>query len=156
MGKLFEAIVGGKNLKEDIEADYQAAQFRAESVVKSFMKDFSPKMTRMAFEKAFSKLCESTNLKEATDDSDYGFHTKDGDNETIYDKFGNFYQLDMWFSGDATPYSSFQEAVDDFRSGCLSDSGIDDDLRKEGVTDIEDYAESFTEFAISICPNYLA
>lgn len=155
MGKLFEAIVGGKNLKEDIEADYQTAQFRAESVVKSFMKDFSPKMTRMAFEKAFSKLCESTNLKEDVE-NDYGFHTRDGDNETIYDKFGNYYQLDMWFSGDAKPYSSFQEAVDDFRSGCLVDSGIDDDLRKEGVTDIENYAESFTEFAISICPNYLA
>ena len=41
MGKLFEAIVSGKNLKEDIEGDYQAAQFRAESVVKSFMKDFN-------------------------------------------------------------------------------------------------------------------
>jgi len=154
MGKLFEAIVSGKNLKEDIEADYQAAQFRAESVVKSFMKDYSPKMTRMAFEKAFSKLCESTNLKEATDDS-YGFHTRDGDNETVYDKFGNYYQLDMWFIGEATPYKSYQEAVDDFRSGCLVDSGIDDDLRKEGVTDIDDYAESFTDFAISICPNYV-
>ncbi len=157
MGKLFEAIVGGKNLKEDIEADYQAAQFRAESVVKSFMKDFSPKMTRMAFEKAFSKLCESTNLKEDTEDGDkYGFYTRDGDNETVYDKFGNYYQLDMWFIGEATPYKSYQEAVDDFRSGCLVDSGIDDDLRKEGVTDIEDYAKSFTDFAISICPNYLA
>jgi hypothetical protein len=154
MGKLFEAIVSGKNLKEDIEADYQAAQFRAESVVKSFMKDYSPKMTRMAFEKAFNKLCESTNLKEATDDS-YGFHTRDGDNETVYDKFGNYYQLDMWFIGEATPYKSYQEAVDDFRSGCLVDSGIDDDLRKEGVTDIDDYAESFTDFAISICPNYV-
>jgi len=153
MGKLFEAIVSG-NLKEDIEADYQAAQFRAESVVKSFMKDYSPKMTRMAFEKAFNKLCESTNLKEATDDS-YGFHTRDGDNETVYDKFGNYYQLDMWFIGEATPYKSYQEAVDDFRSGCLVDSGIDDDLRKEGVTDIDDYAESFTDFAISICPNYV-
>ena len=86
---------------------------------------------------------------------DYGFHTRDGDNETVYDMFGNFYQLDMWFIGEATPYSSFSEAVDDFRSGCLHDGGIDDDLRKEGVTDIEDYAEGFTAFAMSICPNYV-
>ena len=160
MGKLFEAIVSGKNLKEDIEGDYQAAQFRAESVVKSFMKDFSPKMTRMAFEQAFNKLCESTNLKEEVEYDengygDYGFHVAKNDNETVYDKFGNFYQLDMWFIGEATPYSSFSEAVDDFRSGCLVDSGIDDDLRKEGVTDIDDYAQAFTEFAMSICPNYV-
>ena len=160
MGKLFEAIVGGKNLKEDIEGDYQAAQFRAESVVKSFMKDYSPKMTRMAFEQAFNKLCESTNLKEEVEDDeydygDYGFHTKDGDNETVYDKFGNYYQLDMWFIGEATPYSSYSEAVDDFKSGCLIDGGIDDDLRKKGVTDIDNYAADFTDFAMSICPNYV-
>lgn len=160
MGKLFEAIISGKNLKEDIEADYQAAQFRAEGVVKSFMKDYSPKMIRMAFEQAFNKLCKSTNLKEEVEYDengcgDYGFHTRVGDNETVYDKFGNFYQLDMWFIGEATPYKSYQEAVDDFRSGCLVDSGIDDELRKEGVTDIDDYAQEFTCFAMDICPNYV-
>ena len=55
---LFENILAGgkKNkLDEGIEEDYMAAQFRAQSVVKSFVRDYGEKMTRMAFEQVLPK-----------------------------------------------------------------------------------------------------
>lgn len=49
--ELFESILAKKKtLNEGIDDVYAAAQYRAESVVKSFIKAYGPKMTRKAFE----------------------------------------------------------------------------------------------------------
>lgn len=49
--ELFESILAKKKtLNEGIDDVYAAAQYRAKSVVKSFIKAYGPKMTRKAFE----------------------------------------------------------------------------------------------------------
>lgn len=57
--ELFERVLASgkknKKLDEGIEEDYMAAQFRAQSVVKSFVRDYGEKMTRMAFEQVLPK-----------------------------------------------------------------------------------------------------